>query len=116
MQIGDREIVHSCTLIVPEREQALISFAVGGWSINVEVAFEQGEDKEAEGSMDVYPVDNNRLRMTFKNWNNPLGTATSQPIRIGNTNRKRELSFLATHWRIGTINRMDILFLLGAES
>ena len=114
MKIGERDVVHTASLIVPKGENAIVDFRVGQWDISLKIIFVRNDDKAEKGSISLEVIDGNP-QISLINWNNSLGTATIQPAVLGTANDGRKLSFMLCHWLIGDTNKVDIQFLLGGE-
>ena len=111
IKVGKREVVFSTSLIIPKSESADFQFLIGAWKIEIMVSFE--DDKASEGTRNIlFEHQNSQLHLKFVNWNNSLGTALTKPVEIGRTNTNQELSFIATHWLVGEINKVDFQFML----
>jgi hypothetical protein len=112
-KVGAREVIHCTSLIIPSSESAEICFNVGAWEIDIKISFET--DSTKEGSRDIlYDNIDNQLHLKFRNWTNSIGTALIKPVEIGRTNTNQGLSFIATHWLIGDVNKIDMQFMLDA--
>jgi hypothetical protein len=114
MKIGNREVVHTFSIIVPDKEDAWVDFNVGQWNINLRIYFTEDKGKDT-GALSL-EVLQDIPHLNLINWRNALGTATIKPIELGTTSDGRQLSFMLTHWLIGETNKLDIQFLLGGES
>lgn len=114
IRIGDKELVYSSSLIIPEGEGAGVSFKLGDWEIKFEIEFVSSPDKNGPQEAKLETT-KDAVRLILINWNNALGTAIPEPTRIGETNDGRVLSFMVNHWLIGTIRRLDLQFLLGGR-
>lgn len=117
LNIGEREIIHTVTLILKGSEVGKISFDVGGAPVAIEVGFISSEpaSEASEPTLSI-ETETGMPVINFINWSNILGTSTSAPIRLGRLGGQREFSFMATHWRIGDTNKLDIQFALGPAS
>lgn len=108
---GNREVIFSSTLIVADKEEAMVEFDSHDEHFRIIFIF----DPSAEGAREIRWVADaaNTLRVTVAKWSNPLGTTLPMPIRIG-TAGNQTLSFQIVHWKIAElINRADVQFLLG---
>lgn len=114
IRIGDKELVYSSSLIIPEGEEAWLSFKLDDWEINFKIIFVTSPDKTGPQEVKLEAIQDT-VHLSLINWNNSLGTAITKPTRIGETNDGRLLSFMANHWRIGTVHRLDLQFLLGGR-
>lgn len=107
-KIGAWEIVKTVTVVLPEGEAAETSIPLNSLAFPVRIAFRDTSDT-AEASI-ATEAQQDVLNIIFTNWSNTLGTATTAPIRIGFSSN-RELAFMASHWRIGAVNKLDLQFL-----
>ena len=116
MEIGDKKVIHSASLIVPEGDSALVEFSIELWKARVRIAFKNDLEGDSKSTIDVKGENDvsGESSITFLNWKNPIGTATTIPVRIGRTNTNQEIFIMAAHWYIGSVNKLDIHFLLGA--
>lgn len=112
IKIGSREVVFSTSLIIPKNETAEFDFTVDLWHISIRIEFLETSD-ESQPREVKFDVQSSQLIIKFVNWNNALGTAILQPHQIGLSNNGQALSFIATHWLVGDVNRIDVQFLLG---
>ena len=114
MKIGDRNVVHNCSMIVPDGETASIEFLLGSWTVRIRINFIQsGDDEKSTITVTAASGVDGESLITFVNWRNPIGTATTIPVVIARTNTNQELLIMAAHWMIGNVNKVDIHFLLG---
>ena len=113
MKVGDREVVYSTGIIVPKNEEAQIEFDYSDEIVPVRIRFKQeNEAEETSSSIEAELVDG-QLKLTFVNWDNPIGTATTEPMELGKFRDGRSLSLMVASWAVGTISKMDIQFLVG---
>ena len=114
MEIGNRKVVYSCSLIIPEGETALVEFSIGSWKIKIRINFEN-DLQTNESTINVGEEMNGESLITFSNWKNPVGTATIKPVVIGQTDTNQQLLMMAASWLIGNVNKLDLHFLLSAK-
>lgn len=115
MEIGDRKVVYNCSLILPEGETASIEFLIDHWRVKIQINFLNDAERTSESIISINRTDQ-ELLITFLNWKNPVGTATIKPVEIGRTNTRQQLSMMAAHWFIGSVNKLDLHFLLDNKS
>lgn len=108
-KIGDKELFYRGTFLVPEREGVSFDANAAGWIVKVQILF---KDEGGEQSIKVEGMDAG-ARITFINWKSSLGTATITPARIGKHSSGRNLYFMASNFRIGETNKLDIQLLMG---
>ena len=106
MRVGGREIVYSTSLILAEDEDATFDFTVEGWGVQIRVLFEYDDN---ENRIKLSSKDN-VLEMRFMNWGSKIGTTVRTPQIIGKSPTGRDLSFIAVHWKIGAVNKLDLQF------
>jgi len=109
-KIGNHEIVYSETFLVPSGKDIWFTANISGWSVTVNVTFEEGEKQE----ITVRPV-SDHAHIKLVNWNNSLGTALVEPAILGTHQDGRKLYFMVVNYRIGQTNRLDIQLLLGGS-
>ena len=112
--IGRYPVIHSASLIIPDKETARVEFQVGTWAIKVRFSFEEKHEGEEEGSITIKPVDG-IAHITFFGWDNVLGTGLKQPVLLGEANTGQKVLFILTHHRVGELNKLDVSFLLDSE-
>jgi len=114
MKIGNRKVVYTSSLIIPEGEDAWIFFDVGDWHVKVNLIFNISDEENENGAISIEGIDDH-AKVTFFNWNNSLGTVTVNPVELGKTNEGKRLTFMASHWLIGRVNKIDVQFLIGED-
>ncbi len=112
--IGNNEFVFSQTFILPENEELSLAIPIQGWLIKLIFAFEITNNKNDRGIRIESKVDH--AKIIFLNWDNSLGTATVQPIEIGKHSNGNTLYLMATNYRIGKVNKLDVQILLGGAN
>jgi hypothetical protein len=114
VSLGNREVVWSGTLLVPDSEVGIIETTLGLWPLRIEIRFMPNEGSSPElswqGSAGVGP-----LQMTFKGWKNPLGAAVKVPQLLGTTSDGRKFGFMASVYRVGDVSKIDFQLLWGGE-
>ncbi|MDA3838636.1 MAG: hypothetical protein PF574_06610 [Candidatus Delongbacteria bacterium] len=115
MMIGDKKVVHTASLIIPENEKASFDFSVGNWEINLQVFCKIDKDEAKQGILAVEIIDG-IPNMILTNWLNSLGMATIEPVEFGTTDSGNKLYTMISQWYIGGVNKIDIQFLLGGEN
>jgi hypothetical protein len=82
---GNRKVIHSGVFITWGSDPTVMEIAGG-----LKLIFAFANDKENPGKQFVTGdvLDDHTLRLTMTNFNNILGTGTSEPVRIGETNGK----------------------------
>jgi hypothetical protein len=113
-RVGKLEVVHTQTLILPEGEEALVGFQVGGWQAKLKVRFEARGEDPSKQAIEVEAEDDHAL-VKLVNWKNPLGTATTTPVQFATLNTGDLVYFMVAHWLIGGVNLLELQFLLGGK-
>ena len=114
MHIGGREVVHSSSLVIPEGEDASFEFLVGAWRIKIRVDFDTTDDTKKEAEIRLEPS-GDELQITFLNWDNSLGMATTEPVQLGRSSTGQSVFLMAAHHKIGVVNKLDINCLLSSN-
>jgi len=50
-RIGNRNVIHTASLIVPKGESAQVYFSVGSWDIELQITFARQADKVEKGGL-----------------------------------------------------------------
>lgn len=114
IEIGGRKVVGSANLIIPKNEAAVIEILAVNRVLRAQLRVERdasGEQKDA--AINVQPVDN-EAHITLSGWDNPLGTATTQPFEVARLDENQALYCMIAHHRIGDVDRLDLSFLVGS--
>ncbi len=61
--------------------------------------------------MEITPTDEGAT-LVFRKWDNSLGTALIEPVRLATLHDGQKLSFMASNYMIGGTNKLDLQFLL----
>lgn len=94
MKIGDKNIIISETLLIPDGEVAEISYEIAeGDLLTIKISFT--EDPEISEQSMEYEFRESEFIFKFKNFKDPLGTSNRQPIHFANSNAGEAISFLA---------------------
>jgi hypothetical protein len=114
-RIGDKQVVHFASLIVPEKESAWVEFSLGNWVPRINIVFETKPPAEgqpaAPAGISLEPV-GDYGKMVFTNWDNALGAATTAPFELGKSNDGKTISVMVWHIRTGSVHRLDLQFLV----
>jgi hypothetical protein len=109
MRIGDKEVVHQTSLIVPDGEVA--SFRVGLTTpLTVEVQFHPDSKSETRVA---WKFGDGTLHIDFNGMQGSLGVVPKEPLKLGSIGDNEAIGFLFYHHRVGNMNRLDFLFLKG---
>ena len=115
MRIGNKEVVYSTGLIMPNNEEAQVDLVFSGERISLGISFREENGPQKNTSRIDAKVVNGQLRLTFVNWNNPIGTATTEPMELGTLKDGRSVFLMVATWSIGTTMKMDLQCLLGQK-
>ena len=110
MKIGDKSVVSVSSLIVPDGDSASIESTIENQTIKIKLFFYPNEGDQPK--IDWQP-EGEYLNINFRGWTNSLATATNKPVKIATDINGKILGFMVTHWRVGSINRVDFQLLLG---
>ena len=108
VKIGNEELLGCYTLLIPENSTARISLDVKGWKFNLDIEF---DNKSEERGVEITPTDEGAT-LVFRKWDNSLGTALIEPVRLATLHDGQKLSFMASNYMIGGTNKLDLQFLL----
>ena len=111
IEIEDKKVVFSTTILVKDDIEVKITDALADWPFNLILVF-----KPKEGSTPTFDFipEGNTLRMTFKSWNNSLGSSLMWPVKIG-TKGGLNVGVMIFHHKAGTMNKVDFQIMLGGE-
>jgi hypothetical protein len=98
MKVDDKEISFSETFIVRNDETIQFQHTILGSRITVVLRF-TGYKYPAEPAEYSWSITGDTITVEFKNWANPNGTATTNPIKIGDING-HPFGFVAAHHMI----------------
>lgn len=111
VKIGQRDLMEHYSLLIPKGSAAHIPVDVNGWMFDLEIEFDNAsEDK----GVDVSPSGDG-VRITFRKWDNVLGTALTEPVTLATLGDGRKLAFMASNYAIGTTNKLDLQLLLQGQ-
>jgi len=111
IEIGDYELVDQVNLAIPKDECATLHFQLEQWRFPIQIRFVvtagMSEDKELKVTSD-----SDVTVLEFRNWTDPFGIVTSTPARLCKLGDGRLLRFIAYHNMVGSVNVLNIYFLL----
>jgi hypothetical protein len=108
--ISGNEIIYKTSLLIPHQQSASFSLGKEGANIRVVVKFRDLPESKDESGLQI-EGDGNTANLTFDNWNNQLGTALTTPAKMADLSNGNSLTFLATHWKIGNLDKVDFQFM-----
>lgn len=110
LRVGNKDVIKQQTILIPQNERAEIPGSFGGSNVTVGVSFSDDES----GKADIrFSNENNRMNLTFINWNNTIGVSTQTPVNIATNEHGHALSIMAASWRVGEANKLDLQFMVG---
>ena len=112
VKIGEKKVVYSTGIIIPNNEVAHIEFIYDNNRISMGIRLKQENKTEKSTSTIEVEVVDDQLVWTFINWDNSLGTATTEPIAIATLKDDRTVSLMVACWAVGHISKMDFQFLI----
>ena len=104
IKIGEGELLSAYTLLIPRDQKACISVDAKGWKFDLGVKFDNGAPEQG---VDIVP-DDEGAALVFRKWDNSLGTALVEPVRLAKLDGGQELAFMASSYAIGDVNRLDL--------
>ena len=111
VKIGQADLMEHYSLLIPKGATAHIPVQVNDWHFDLEIEFDNASD---EAGVTVSPSDGGAT-ITFRKWNNSLGTALLEPVALAALQNGRKLAFMASNYAIGTTNKLDLQLLLQEE-
>ena len=106
--IGERALLANFPqLQIPRGEEARLNIEVQGWRLPITVSF---VDQGTEQGIEVRP-ENDGVRLEFRNWSNPIGSALKTPGHIATLTDGSRIEFLAVNYRIGDTNIFSLQLL-----
>jgi hypothetical protein len=112
VKIGGRSLLAAHSLLIPKNERATIDLDIYGWKLQVGVYFDESAQVQ---EVQIKPVSEAGVDVIFKNWSNSLGTALVEPGALARLAAGGWLEFMASNYRIGETNKLDIQFLHNVE-
>ena len=112
MYIGNKKILISETLLVPDGEVAKVSTEIAEDDIlNLEMRFVNDEKIEAKNNFTVDFVDN-VFRFTFTNFNASTGVVNNTPISFALSNKREPITLFSIVQTLGTVVKIEIQVML----
>lgn len=109
ISIGKAELLGHYTLLIPKWTSAHIPVRLGKFTFGVDIEF---DDEQEEASVDVVPIGDYGVKITFLKWHSTLGTALEKPVPIADLPNGRKLLMMATNCAIGRTKKLDLQLLL----
>jgi len=111
LKIGDKEVVMTQTMVIPDGETAFFDFSINSEPIQISIVFETNNVPDSERKIN-WKLEDGILRMTFIGWRNSLGTSLIHPAKIGELNGQ-PFGFNLMHFLVGTVNLVTFQFYIG---
>lgn len=113
IKIGDKLLVESCRLLVPEGDEARIEFSLpeSDLPLSVTVKFVTEESEDSKGSITVKGKAQDAV-ITFRNWNSVFGATMQKQLSFAESQDGDEVYFIASAKKAGKVYCLDIQFLL----
>jgi hypothetical protein len=111
ISIGRWKLVESISLLIPRGNTATLSVAPGLGRLNLRIRFEGESTDRDQLGVDIKSAPDGFGEITFNNWTNVLGTAMNEPASLGRSRAGEPILFLAAHWRIGLLDKIDLQIL-----
>ena len=108
VKIGDGDMLGYYALLIPENSTARIPLDVQGWKFDLDIKFDNTSE---ERGVDITKTDDGAT-ITFRKWNNSLGTALLEPEPLATLHDGQKLAFMASNYAIGGTNKLDLQLLL----
>ena len=109
-------MIFSTSLLLADSEPALVEFVPQNGEQNqpvrVQLLFDPNLSNDQTGPTIAWLGKQDKLEVTFKGWNSPLGTALAGPERFGYLGKKG-LFMHTAHFKIGSQNLVHLYILLG---
>ena len=109
VSIGQAELMEHYSLLIPKGEPVHIPVRLGQFTFGVDIEF---DDEQEEASVDVIPIGDYGVKITFIKWHSTLGTALAKPVPIADLPNGRKLLMMATNYAIGSTKKLDLQLLL----
>jgi len=115
IKIGNRVLLLSTTLFIPQNEECTILLEVGDDDpLPFIIKFEENKDNAGKSGLNIHGENNTGI-ITFTNWTSSIGQSTQKPVIFGTTDNKEPLSLIANITKIDKLYKMDIQFMKEAH-
>ena len=111
-KIGDRDVVYNGSFIIHSGEEALFDVPIGDPNIKISLVFDSASP-DSGNSNTSWSFNDGLLRIVFKGWTNPLGSALIKPNKLGDAIDGRSFGFNVVHQHIGSVNYVNFELYLG---
>jgi hypothetical protein len=104
----DTTVVFSQTILIPPSEPLVtVVAALGNSSITLKIEFVMDESAPELGLSWAPMQEGGAVRMTFRNWNNSLGTSLNEMHKLGASDG-RDILFLVAHQLVGKVHALHL--------
>lgn len=109
--IGKNVVFQTVSLLLLDGSKADFELNNAGSKLNGEVFVINDGGPQ---SLEITGNKTNTVTITFRNWSTPLGMALNEVQKFGTTaDNKHQLLFLAAVWKVGSLSRIEMQFMLG---
>ena len=113
--VNGRELLLRESFLIKDNEEVEIKTEFGGQPLKLTIRFvKSGSPVQTKPRIDWDTSTPGTIKFTATDWGNPVGTAVSEPIRLGEIGGKL-FGFQLVQWRIGITNRVDFFLFVGGE-
>ncbi|QFT72356.1 DUF6864 domain-containing function [Ruegeria sp. THAF33] len=110
MKVGKNTVIFAGSLLTPNDEVALFSIKNDFANLEIAVKF-SNHSNNREQRLKVDRIDGVPT-IELINWNNSLGTATTEPLELGVTKTGQRILFLCSNKTIGSVNDVTLQLML----
>ena len=114
MWLGERKLALRKTILIADNEEVRTNLTFGGKLLTLTIRFVADNGSKQRIDWDTRQPDT--IKFTAYNWANALGSATPEPVLLGQMDDGRPFGFQLAHWRIGNLNRADFFLLVGGQN
>ncbi len=108
MFIAGREVLLSESLLIADNEEALINTTLGGQPLTLRIRFVTTGEKKSRFQWDTSTP--GTIKFTIYDWENPLGTTLTEPVRLGEIGDGRPFGFQLAQWRVANWRRRMVRY------
>ena len=108
IKIGEYEIIHTQTLIIPGKKNSVLEFKADNWDVSLNIVLE-GDEGDPNKSNWKFEGKDDHAVLTLSNWNHSLGFALNEPVEFGVTDN-RIIYMMIVGNSIGGTLKLDLQF------
>ena len=118
MKIGKYSVLNSTTFLVPHGESVHFTHTIReGDELNCILTVENDSDVYSESKATISTsFDSGLFTITFRNFNNALGSHTKTPIEFALSNNDESIVFLAVVARMAALTRIEFQLMMEERS